>query len=182
MGEHHQLKCRECGKLWGNIAQSFCEECLSPLEVTYDMDVVRGTFTRKNIAAGPANLWRYSAFLPLQDGFSSTLPTGLTPLVEARRLSKLLGAKTLYIKNDAVCFPTLSFKDRVVAVALAAARRFGFEVVSCSSTGNLANLHGRAGSSARGFTPVTPTIISAAGAGATAAKAIYDLLNRYSGL
>jgi threonine synthase len=139
MAEHYQLKCRECGKLWGNVAKSFCDECLSPLEISYDMDAVRGVFTRKNIEAGPTNLWRYSGLLPLPEGFQSTLPTGFTPLVETRRLSKQLGVKNLYVKNDAICFPTLSFKDRVEAVALAAARRFGFQVVSCSSTGNLAN-------------------------------------------
>ncbi len=139
MAEHYQLKCRECGKLWGNEPRSFCDECLSPLEVSYDMDIARGRFTRKNIEAGPTNLWRYNALLPLPEGFQSTLPTGFTPLVEAHHLGKQLGARNLYVKNDAVCFPTLSFKDRVVAVALAAARRFGFKVVSCSSTGNLAN-------------------------------------------
>src|SRR5260370_10749327 len=103
------------------------------------MDAARGRFTRKNIEAGPTNLWRYSALLPLSEGFQGTLPTGFTPLVEARRLSKELGARNLYVKNDAICFPTLSFKDRVVAVALAAAHRVGYKVVSCSSTGNLAN-------------------------------------------
>src|SRR5258708_23264246 len=103
------------------------------------MGAAGGRFTRKNIEAGPTNLWRYSALLPLAEGFQGTLPTGFTPLVEARRLSKELGARNLYVKNDAICFPTLSFKDRVVAVALAAAHRFGYKVVSCSSTGNLAN-------------------------------------------
>jgi len=139
MAEHYQLKCRECGKLWGNIALSFCDECLSPLEVTYDLEAIRPLFTRKNIEAGPTNLWRYSALLPLPEGYEGTLPTGFTPLVHAKRLGKQVGASKLYLKNDAVCFPTLSFKDRVVATALAAARRFGFQVVSCSSTGNLAN-------------------------------------------
>jgi len=139
MAEHYQLKCRECGKLWGNQAQSFCDECLSPLEVVYDLDAIRGIFSRRNIEAGPANLWRYSALLPLPEGYQGTIPAGFTPLVHAHRLGKHLGASYLYLKNDAVCFPTLSFKDRVVATALAAARRFGFQVVSCSSTGNLAN-------------------------------------------
>jgi threonine synthase len=139
MGVHHQLKCRECGWLWGNEPRSFCDECLSPLEVTYDLEAIRSAFTRKNIEAGPPNLWRYSALLPLQEGFQGTVPAGFTPLTEARHLGKRLGATRLYIKNDAVCFPTLSFKDRVVATALAAARRFGFQTVSCSSTGNLAN-------------------------------------------
>ena len=139
MAEHYQLKCRECGKLWGNEARSFCDECLSPLEVTYDLEAIRPLFTRKNIEAGPTNIWRYSDLLPLPEGYQGTLPTGFTPLVHARRLGKQLGVTKLYVKNDAVCFPTLSFKDRVVATALAAARRFGFQVVSCSSTGNLAN-------------------------------------------
>src|SRR6202158_6049807 len=139
MAEHYQLKCRECGKLWGNQARSFCDECLSPLEVVYDLDAIRPIFTRKNIEAGPTNLWRYSALLPLPEDYQGTIPAGFTPLVQARRLGKKLGTTNLYLKNDAVCFPTLSFKDRVVATALAAARRFGFQVVSCSSTGNLAN-------------------------------------------
>jgi threonine synthase len=139
VAEHYQLKCRECGKLWGNVPQSFCDECLSPLELSFDYEALRGEFTRKNIEAGPTNLWRYSALLPLPEGYAGTIETGFTPLVEARRLGKRLGVSNLYVKNDAVCFPTLSFKDRVVATALAAARRFGFQTVSCSSTGNLAN-------------------------------------------
>ncbi len=139
MAEHFQLKCRECGKLWGNVPQSFCDECLSPLELTFDYEALRGQFTRKNIEAGPNNLWRYSALLPLPEGYTGTIETGFTPLVEAHRLGKRIGINKLYVKNDAVCFPTLSFKDRVVATALAAARRFGFQTVSCSSTGNLAN-------------------------------------------
>src|SRR2546428_8648389 len=84
-------------------------------------------------------MWRYSGLLRLPENFQPSLPTGFTPLFRAPRLAEQLGAKNLYIKNDAVCLPTLSFKDRVVAVALAQARSFGFEVVSCSSTGNLAN-------------------------------------------
>jgi len=139
MIEHYQLKCRECGKLWGNQPRSFCDECLSPLEIIYDLDAIRPLFTKKNIEAGPANLWRYSALLPVPEGYRGSNPSGFTPLVHARRLGKQLGASELYLKNDAVCFPTLSFKDRVVSTALAAARRFGFQVVSCSSTGNLAN-------------------------------------------
>src|SRR5579871_1368387 len=84
-------------------------------------------------------MWRYSTLLPLPENFRPTLPVGLTPLLEAPRLARHLGAKNLYIKNDAVCLPTLSFKDRVVAVALAQAKEFGFDTVACSSTGNLAN-------------------------------------------
>jgi threonine synthase len=84
-------------------------------------------------------MWRYAEFLPLPEGFTSSQAIGGTPLVRSRKLADQWGAKNLYFKNDAVCFPTLSFKDRVVATALAAARRFGFEKVGCSSTGNLAN-------------------------------------------
>jgi threonine synthase len=84
-------------------------------------------------------MWRYSEFLPLPEKFSAPNATGGTPLVAAQKLAEHWGVKNLYLKNDAVCFPSLSFKDRVVATALAAARRFGFETVGCSSTGNLAN-------------------------------------------
>ncbi len=139
MAELHQLKCRECGRLWGNAPRSYCEECFSPLEITYDYAALRGRVTRNNIAARPASIWRYAELLPLPEGFNSELATGFTPLVRARRLGVRLGVNDLYVKNDAVSFPSLSFKDRVVAIALAAARRFGFQIVSCSSTGNLAN-------------------------------------------
>ena len=84
-------------------------------------------------------MWRYSALLPLPENFQPSLPTGFTPLLRAPHLAEKLGVKNLYLKNDAVCMPTLSFKDRVVSVALAQAKAFGFEIVSCSSTGNLAN-------------------------------------------
>ena len=107
--------------------------------MVYDLDCARGTFTREAITAGPANIWRYATLLPLPRGFEPDLPVGFTPLVKARNLGKRIGASNLYVKNDAVCFPTLSFKDRVVSVALANAQGFGFETVGCSSTGNLAN-------------------------------------------
>ena len=136
---HFELKCRQCGRRSPNAARSICEECFSPVEVAYDLDFVRRTFTRDNIAQRPTNLWRYAELLPVPHGYSSTLPVGFTPLVAARKLGKAVGLDHLYVKNDAVCFPTLSFKDRVVAMALAAAKRFGFGVVGCSSTGNLAN-------------------------------------------
>src|SRR5258708_2134637 len=84
-------------------------------------------------------MWRYSALLPLPEGYQPTLPVGSTHLIKASGLSRALGVKNLFIKNDAVCLPTLSFKDRVGAVAIANARSFGFDTVSCSSTGNLAN-------------------------------------------
>src|SRR5207302_9490746 len=135
----YELRCRECGKSWGNQPRSICDDCFSPLEVSYDYDALRSQVTREQIAQGPPSMWRYSGLLPLPEKFQPSLPTGFTPLFRAPRLAEQLGAKNLYIKNDAVCLPILSFKDRVVAVALAQARDFGFEVVSCSSTGNLAN-------------------------------------------
>ncbi len=135
----YELRCRECHKSWGNQPKSICEDCFSPLEVFYDYDSVRGKFTRERIAQGPPSMWRYSDLLPLPQGYEPTVPAGFTPLLEAPRLALRLGAKNLYLKNDAVCLPSLSFKDRVVAVALANARSFGFDTVACSSTGNLAN-------------------------------------------
>ncbi len=135
----YELRCRECHKSWGNVPKSVCEECFSPLEVFYDYDSIRHDFTRAKIAQGPNNIWRYSALLPLPEDHQPTLPVGFTPLIKASGLSRAIGAKNLFIKNDAVCLPTLSFKDRVVAVALANAHSFGFDTVSCSSTGNLAN-------------------------------------------
>src|SRR5438445_270267 len=138
-GYGYELRCRECGKSWGNQPRSVCDDCFSPLEVFYDYDAIRGTFTRQQIAARAPNMWRYAELLPLPENYSPTLPIGFTPLLNAPRLGERLGTKNLFLKNDAVCLPTLSFKDRVVAVALAQARNFGFDTVACSSTGNLAN-------------------------------------------
>src|SRR5271154_6686778 len=135
----YELKCNECGKRFGNQPPPACPDCLAPLEIAYDLEAVRGIFTKENITTGPASIWRYAALLPIPNGFQPDLPVGFTPLVRARNLGKRIGGTSLYVKNDAVCFPTLSFKDRVVSVALANARRFGFDTVGCSSTGNLAN-------------------------------------------
>ncbi len=135
----YQLKCNECGKLYGNQPLSACDDCLAPLELTYDLESARSTFTRAHISAGPVSIWRYAALLPVPEEFRPDLPVGFTPTVRAKNLGRRIGAQNLYIKNDSVCFPTLSFKDRVVAVALANAQRFGFTTVGCSSTGNLAN-------------------------------------------
>ena len=107
--------------------------------MTFDLEQARSRFTREAISAGPLNMWRYRALLPVPEDFVPETPSGFTPLMKAPRLGARIGAKNLYIKNDAVCLPTLSFKDRVVAVALANARSFGFDTVGCSSTGNLAN-------------------------------------------
>jgi threonine synthase len=139
MSVHYELRCRECGKTWGNTPRSFCEDCFSPLEIAYDYDSLKKSARRENLAPRSFNMWRYSEFLPLTDDFIPPNAVGGTPLVASRHLAQQWGLKNLYFKNDAVCFPSLSFKDRVVATALAAARRFGFETVGCSSTGNLAN-------------------------------------------
>jgi threonine synthase len=135
----YHLRCRECGKTWGNQPRSYCEDCFSPLEVTYDYDSLRSCVSHELFASRAPNLWRYRELLPLPAGCQPSLPVGYTPLVGAPRLGDKIGSRRLFVKNDAVCLPTLSFKDRVVAVALANARSFGFQTVACSSTGNLAN-------------------------------------------
>jgi threonine synthase len=139
MADVYELRCRECGRSFGNAPLSICDECFSPLEVFCDLDAARAAFTREKIAAGPPSMWRYRALLPVDADYEPVTPAGWTPLLKAPRLGARIGAKNLYIKNDAVCLPTLSFKDRVVAVALANAQTFGFDTVGCSSTGNLAN-------------------------------------------
>ncbi len=139
MPEHYQLRCRECGKTWGNAPRSFCEDCFASLEVIYDYDAIQKSFKREDLSSRSFNMWRYSELLPLPENFTAPNAVGGTPLVASRKLGREFGIENLYFKNDAVCFPSLSFKDRVVATALAAARRFGFETVGCSSTGNLAN-------------------------------------------
>ncbi|HEY2860370.1 MAG TPA: threonine synthase [Terracidiphilus sp.] len=139
MSTAYELRCRECGKSYGVQPLSICDECFSPLEVHYDLEYARTRFTRQTISNGPLNMGRYRAMLPIPEGRELGTPAGLTPLVAAPRLAARIGARNLHIKNDAVCMPTLSFKDRVVAVALANAQEFGFDTVGCSSTGNLAN-------------------------------------------
>ena len=139
MSTSYELRCRECGKTWGNQPRSICEDCFSPLEVSYDYDAIRTRISRELFTSRAPNIWRYRELLPLPAGYQPSLPVGYTPLVSAPQLGRQIGSNNLHIKNDAVCLPTLSFKDRVVAVALANARAFGFDTVACSSTGNLAN-------------------------------------------
>jgi len=139
MSDSYELRCKECGKLWGNSPRSFCEDCFSPLEVSFDYDAIKKRVRRDDLSSRNFNMWRYSEFLPVPENFQPPNAVGGTPLVAANHLAPKLGLKNLYIKNDAVCFPSLSFKDRVVATALVAARRFKLETVGCSSTGNLAN-------------------------------------------
>lgn len=133
------LRCKECGEEYELKAAHVCEFCFGPLEVTYDYSALSRLVTRESIQAGPQSIWRYRPFLPVATDTPIDVGTGMTPLVKANRLARRLGLKQLYIKNDAVNMPTLSFKDRVVSVALTRARELGFSTVSCASTGNLAN-------------------------------------------
>ena len=133
------LRCKECGHPYPAAARHVCDEvCFGPLEVVYDYDAIRARTSRASIEAGPASIWRYRDFLPIE-GDPIDVGTGFTPLLQANRLARRLGLRRLYIKNDGVNMPTLSFKDRVVSVALTRARELGFSTVSCASTGNLAN-------------------------------------------
>jgi len=134
-----ELRCEQCGRNFGNGPLVLCEDCFAPLEVAFDLPQVRQAVSRETIESRPQDIWRYAEFLPVAEGFQSGLPVGFTPLVPAPRLGARLGSGALWLKDDAACFPTLSFKDRVVAVALAQAQAFGFKVVGCASTGNLAN-------------------------------------------
>ncbi len=134
-----KLVSKEGGIEYPLEALNVCEETFSPLEVAYDYDLIRRLVSRETIQAGPNSIWRYRAFLPVATDNYIDLGTGMTPLVKSNRLARRLGLKNLYIKNDAVNMPTLSFKDRVVSVALSRARELGFSTVSCASTGNLAN-------------------------------------------
>jgi threonine synthase len=133
------LKCRECGTPYPIAPVAICEECFGPLEVDYLYDAIRTELTKDVLAKRPKNMWRYRELLPLDSAPTVGLHSGFTPLVRADRLAKALGVGEVHIKNDAVSHPTLSFKDRVVAVALSKAKEFGFEAVGCASTGNLAN-------------------------------------------
>jgi threonine synthase len=133
------LQCRECGQDYPNQPLHVCENCFGPLEVMYDYAGIRKAISRSSLAARERNLWRYRELLPIDGEPRVGLYSGFTPLVRARRLGEVLGVKELYIKDDSVNHPTFSYKDRVVSVAISKAIEFGFDTVSCASTGNLAN-------------------------------------------
>ncbi len=133
------LQCKECGATYEPKAMHVCERCFGPLEVAYNYDTIASRVSRASIEAGPHSIWRYRDFLPVETEDYIDVGTGMTPLLKASRLARRLGIKRLFIKNDAVNMPTLSFKDRVVSVALSRARELGFSTVACASTGNLAN-------------------------------------------
>ncbi len=133
------LKCRECGREYPLTATHVCEFDFGPLEVVYDYDLIQRRLTRAALAARPQTMWRYRELLPVVDEPTVGLQVGFTPLIKADRLARRLGIRELWVKNDAVNYPSLSFKDRVVSVALSRSRELGFDTVACASTGNLAN-------------------------------------------
>lgn len=133
-----RLRCRECGSEVPAGPVYVCERCFGPLEAVYDVEALRRLPLRARIEAGPRSIWRYADLLPVAYDPAVDLSPGFTPLVPAPRLGQALGLRGLYIKNDSVN-PTWSFKDRVVEIGTAAARRFGYDVLACASTGNLAN-------------------------------------------
>ncbi len=134
----NSLRCRECDREYPLDPIFSCEFCFGPLQVSYDYDAIREAVSRDSIAAGPASMWRYEAFLPVDSAYRVDIGVGFTPLIKADRLARAVGLDTLWIKNDTVN-PTWSFKDRVVGTAIARAREFGFDAIACASTGNLAN-------------------------------------------
>ena len=133
------LKCRECGRQYPKKAVHVCEYDFGPLEADYNYEYIKKCISRQVIESRPANLWRYRELLPIDGEPTVGLNTGFTPLVKADRLAQALGVRELYVKNDAFNYPTLSFKDRVVSIALTRAKELGFQIVACASTGNLAN-------------------------------------------
>lgn len=144
-GRATNLVCRECGATLDIGPFYACFDCFGPLEIGYDF----GSVTREEIESGPRNIWRYKALLPVPDDIeqSPNLEPGFTRLLDARNLAAELGLKKLWVKDDSTN-PTNSFKDRVVACALSAAREFGSRVFACPSTGNLANAVAAAGARA----------------------------------
>ena len=181
------LRCKECGREQGIAPVAACPECWGALETVYDLAEVRKTFVREAIASRPADLWRYHELLPVAVEDVVGRGTGFTPLLRAPSLGRRLGIRDLWIKYDAACHPTLSFKDRLVAVALSKAREFGIDTVGCASTGNLANAVA-AGAAAAGLRAVVlvPEDLEAAkvigtavyGATLVGVRGNYDRVNR----
>ncbi|MEM1109926.1 MAG: threonine synthase [Planctomycetota bacterium] len=135
----HSLRGKESGLDYPIEPRTICDSDFGPVEVTYDYEAMKGKVTRESIEAGPLSLWRYKDLLPVEGEPKSGFNSGWTPLVKADRLAKHLGVKELYIKDDSANYPSFSYKDRVVAVAVTKAFEFGFDTVGCASTGNLAH-------------------------------------------
>ncbi|MTD13156.1 threonine synthase [Nakamurella sp. YIM 132087] len=190
LGAAVALSCRECGARVELGPSYACTECFGPLEVAYEFRL-RGDELRAAIEAGPQNIWRYAPLLPVPSHVASTpnINPGATKLVKAENLGRELGLRNLWVKDDSGN-PTHSFKDRVVAVALAAARELGFKVLACPSTGNLANAvaaaAARAGIRSVVFIPSNleqQKILTTAAYGGTliAVDGNYDDINRLAG-
>jgi threonine synthase len=139
MGFVTGLRCHVCHAAFPAHALWVCDQCLGPLEVTYDYAAVRASMSREAIESRPENLWRYRELLPVEGAPRTGFHSGFTPLVRADRLARTLDVRELYIKDDSVNHPTCSYKDRVVSVAATRAVELGFEVLGCASTGNLGN-------------------------------------------
>jgi threonine synthase len=133
------LRCVECGREYKVDPVYVCEFCFGPLEVTYDYERIKKDMTKQKVESRPHHMWRYRELLPIDGDPVTGFDTGFTPLMKAQNLAKAWGVKEIYLKDDSVNHPTLSFKDRVVAVAITKAKEFGFDTVACASTGNLAN-------------------------------------------
>ena len=133
------LRCRECGKQYPQKGVHVCDVCFGPLEVEYDYAAMAGQVTRASIEARDRNLWRYRDLLPIDGQPVTGQHSGWTPLKRARNLERLLGVRELYIKDDSANYPTWSYKERVVSVAITKAVELGYDTVGCASTGNLAN-------------------------------------------
>ena len=181
------LRCRECEREYPVEPLNVCEFCFGPLEVSYDYESIARSVSRKSIEKGPLTMWRYHDFLPVSAEGAVDIGTGLTPLIKADNLGRLIGLDNLYIKNDSVN-PTFSFKDRPVTVTTTKALEFGFEVLACVSTGNLMGAvaaHGaKAGMKTMVFFPAyleKAKIVGAAVYGPTlvAVDGTYDQANRF---
>jgi threonine synthase len=181
------LQCRICGQQYPIEPLTICEECFGPLEPSYDLQSLDGEAFKSDVEAGPASLWRYEYLLPGGPGIERIdLGAGFTPLRRADNLAERLGLEKLWIKDDSVN-PSNSFKDRVVSVAITMARTFGFEAISCASTGNLANATAahaaKAGMPCYVFVPedlerAKILATEAYGAKVVAVKGNYDAVNR----
>jgi len=187
LAQIHELRCRECDRTYAVAPIHVCEFCFGPLEPVYDYDAIAAGVSRASIEAGPQTVWRYAPLLPIADDVERVdLGTGCTPLIKADNLARELGIRNLYLKND-MANPTHSFKDRVVTIAMTAARAMGFTTVACASTGNLANTvaahAARVGMRAFVFIPADleeAKIVTTAvyGANVVAVKGNYDHVNR----
>jgi threonine synthase len=133
------LKCRECGKEYPADRSFVCLECFGPLEADYDYSQIQAQLSPDIIKEREPNLWRYRELLPLAGEPITGFHSGFTPLVKASRLAEYLGVSELYLKDDSVNHPSLSYKDRVVSIALSRGAELGYTVFACASTGNLAN-------------------------------------------